>query len=148
MPATISISTTSRCSGACRIWTRCPSVTRSSPAPCSSAFRPPSASTWTSSPALRDAGHFGYDQPFYMKSDAVAFGVAGIMFGLIAGWVIGSQEGSARPPAPAAPAAAAAPASQGAQAALLDQSQVKALTSVAERDPSNPKPRVELANLY
>ncbi|MGB7217192.1 MAG: tetratricopeptide repeat protein, partial [Vicinamibacterales bacterium] len=32
--------------------------------------------------------------------------------------------------------------------AVLDQAQVTALTSVAGREPTNPKPRVDLANLY
>ena len=82
-----------------------------------------------------------------MKSDAVAFGVAGILFGLIAGWVIGSQQAAGRPAVPT-PAAQAAPAAQDARPAVLDQAQVNALTSIAERDPSNPKPRVDLANLY
>ena len=44
-----------------------------------------------------------------MKSEAVAFGVAGILFGLIAGWIMGSQdEAGRRPPLTASPAAAAA----------------------------------------
>jgi tetratricopeptide (TPR) repeat protein len=86
-----------------------------------------------------------------MKSDSIAFGVAGIVFGLIAGWIIGTQQAGLRPQAPSAPASSAAPASsdgQTARAAVLDQAQVKALTSVAEREPNNPKPRTELANLY
>ena len=44
-----------------------------------------------------------------MKSEAVAFGVAGILFGLIAGWIMGSQdEAGRRQPLTASPAAAAA----------------------------------------
>ena len=84
-----------------------------------------------------------------MKSDAIAFGVAGVLFGLIAGWIIGSQQASMRvAPAPA-PSAAAAPAGASeSRAALLDEAQVNALKTVAERDASNPKPRAELANLY
>jgi tetratricopeptide (TPR) repeat protein len=84
-----------------------------------------------------------------MKSDAIAFGVAGILFGLIAGWIIGTQQGAARvAPAPA-PAAAAAPAAgSDSRAAILDEAQVTALKTVAERDASNPKPRADLANLY
>ena len=31
-----------------------------------------------------------------MKSDAIAFGLAGIVFGLIAGWIIGTQQASPR----------------------------------------------------
>jgi tetratricopeptide (TPR) repeat protein len=79
-----------------------------------------------------------------MKSDAIAFGIAGVIFGLLAGWVIGSQQAMLRP---AAPAAAAAPAAQP-QAALLDENKVKAYQAVADREPTNPTPRVELANLY
>jgi tetratricopeptide (TPR) repeat protein len=86
-----------------------------------------------------------------MKSDAIAFGIAGVFFGLIAGWIIGSQQGGAVRPA-AAPQAetAAAPAGGGSQtrAAILDETQVNALKAVAEREPSNAKPRVELGNLF
>jgi len=83
-----------------------------------------------------------------MKSDAIVFGIAGVLFGLIAGWVIGSQQAVARPPA-APQAAATAPASGAVpRAAVLDQAQVTALKSVAEREPKNPTPRTQLANLY
>ena len=87
-----------------------------------------------------------------MKSEAIAYGIAGVLFGLIAGWIIGSQQAGGRP----VPAAAAAPQQQAAagstqgatRAAVIDETQVNALKSVAEREASNPKPRVELANLY
>ena len=87
-----------------------------------------------------------------MKSDAIAFGIAGVVFGLIAGWIIGNQQATLRPPA-AAPAAAAstpapAPAGAAPTAAVLDESKVTAFKSVAEREPKNPTPRVELGNLY
>jgi tetratricopeptide (TPR) repeat protein len=83
-----------------------------------------------------------------MKSDAIAFGIAGIAFGLIAGWIIGSQQAAVRTPA-AAPVAAAAPAGDAEpRAAILDETKVNALKAVAEREATNPKPRVELANLY
>jgi tetratricopeptide (TPR) repeat protein len=86
-----------------------------------------------------------------MKSDAIAFGVAGVVFGLIAGWIIGNQQAIRQPGAATAAAApaAAAPAGNGTpRAAVLDDAQVKALTSVAEREPSNEKARIDLANLY
>ena len=84
-----------------------------------------------------------------MKSDAIAFGIAGIVFGLIAGWVIGSQQAGLRQPtAPTQQTAAAPPSSGQSSAAVLDQNKVNAFRSVAEREPSNPKPRIELANLY
>ena len=83
-----------------------------------------------------------------MKSDAIAFGIAGVLFGLIAGWVIGSQQSPARP-APAAPQQASnAPASPAPRAPVLDETQVTALKSVAEREPKNAQPRAQLANLY
>jgi tetratricopeptide (TPR) repeat protein len=87
-----------------------------------------------------------------MKSEAIAFGIAGILFGLIAGWIIGSHQGVARAPAPAT-AAASAPQSGGpgsgtGRAAVLDETQVNALKSVAEREASNATPRVQLGNLY
>jgi tetratricopeptide (TPR) repeat protein len=83
-----------------------------------------------------------------MKSDAIAFGVAGIVFGLIAGWIIGSQQASPRPGA-APPAASAGSASQtSAPPAVLDEKQVNAFKLVADRDPQNVEARVQLGNLY
>jgi tetratricopeptide (TPR) repeat protein len=82
-----------------------------------------------------------------MKSDAIAFGIAGIAFGLIAGWIIGTQQATVRTPV-AAPVAAAPAAEAGPRAAILDETQVNALKAVADRETTNPKPRVELANLY
>jgi tetratricopeptide (TPR) repeat protein len=84
-----------------------------------------------------------------MKSDSIAFGVAGIAFGLIAGWIIGTQQ--ARPAQPAQPApssSSSAPASSNTRAAIVDDAKVNALKSVAEKEPTNGKPRVELGNLY
>jgi cytochrome c-type biogenesis protein CcmH/NrfG len=86
-----------------------------------------------------------------MRSDAIAFGIAGMLFGLIAGWIIGSQQTTARPAAAPAPPAAAAPAGSAStttRAAVLDETKVTALKNVADREPSNAQPRVELGNLY
>jgi tetratricopeptide (TPR) repeat protein len=85
-----------------------------------------------------------------MKSDSVAFGVAGIAFGLIAGWIIGTEQGKpAAPPAAAQTAAAPAnPASASTRATIVDEARVSALKSVAEKEPANPKPRIDLGNLY
>ena len=82
-----------------------------------------------------------------MKSNAIAFGIAGIAFGLIAGWVIGTQQAAVRTPAAAAAPATPAAATES-RAAILDETQVNALKAVAERETTNPNPRVELANLY
>jgi tetratricopeptide (TPR) repeat protein len=85
-----------------------------------------------------------------MKSDSIAFALAGVAFGLIAGWVIGTQQATTRAPV-APPAQASAPAASGSggtRAALLDEAQVTALKNVATREPSNAQPRAQLANLY
>ncbi|OLC79030.1 MAG: hypothetical protein AUH72_15100 [Acidobacteria bacterium 13_1_40CM_4_65_8] len=81
-----------------------------------------------------------------MKSDAIAYGIAGVVFGLIAGWIIGSQQAVTRPAA--APPVAPASGSGATRAAILDEAQVNALKSVAARETSNATPRVQLGNLY
>jgi tetratricopeptide (TPR) repeat protein len=87
-----------------------------------------------------------------MKSDAIAYAIAGLLFGLIAGWIIGSQQASSNPSAAAgaSPSTAASPAGAagGGRAALVNESEVQALTSVAERETSNPQPRVQLGNVF
>jgi Flp pilus assembly protein TadD len=84
-----------------------------------------------------------------MKSEAIAYGIAGVLFGLIAGWVIGSQQTVARPSSAAAPQAASAPAAAASpRVPVLDEAQVTALKSVAQREPKNAQPRTQLANLY
>ena len=86
-----------------------------------------------------------------MRADAIVFGVAGSLFGLIIGWVLGTQNatGTARV---AAPVAQAAPATAGAPAAQppppLDPARVQALQTVAEKDPKNIESRVQLGNLF
>jgi tetratricopeptide (TPR) repeat protein len=82
-----------------------------------------------------------------MKSESIAFGIAGIAFGLIAGWIIGTQQAPSRQPAAQA-TTASAPAQANTRAAVLDEAKVTALKSVAEREPANAKPRMELGNLY
>lgn len=86
-----------------------------------------------------------------MKPESIAFGIAGVVFGLIAGWIIGSQQAGLRPgQAPVAVSAPAqqAPAAAAPAAAILDETKVKALTAVAEQQPTSAQPRVELGNLY
>jgi tetratricopeptide (TPR) repeat protein len=81
-----------------------------------------------------------------MKSESIAFAIAGIVFGLIAGWIIGSQQALLDPPA-ARTETAARPAATP-TAPVLDEAKVTAFKSVAEREPSNAAPRVQLGNLY
>jgi tetratricopeptide (TPR) repeat protein len=76
-------------------------------------------------------------------------GVAGVLLGLLAGWIIGSQAGSG-PAAPAPPAAQQAAAPQGQRGATpaLDENRASQLKSEAERDTRNPAIRIQLGNLY
>ena len=87
-----------------------------------------------------------------MTRDAVIFGIAGTMFGLLAGWIIGSQQGRPMPGAPTAAQSAAAPA-QGAsanaeQAPPLDLKRAAALEQQANGAPNDAAVRTELGNLY
>lgn len=88
-----------------------------------------------------------------MRADALVFAVAGTLFGLLVGWMIGSQQ--ARPatpaPAPAAQTAAAPPAADGGgtpAAGRLDPAHVQELRTQAEQNPKDPAPRVQLGNLF
>lgn len=85
-----------------------------------------------------------------MRADAIVFGIAGSLFGLIIGWLLGSQQPSG-PIRTAAPVAQAAPASAppaANQPAPIDAERVKALESVAAQNPRDPQPRVQLGNLF
>ncbi len=84
-----------------------------------------------------------------MKPESFVFAIAGSLFGLIVGWLLGSQQatGVRRPEAPAAQQAPAA-AGGTAQPAQLDERRVQTLTAAAEANPKDPKPRIELGNTY
>ena len=83
-----------------------------------------------------------------MRRDSVVFGIAGIFFGVLVGWIIGSQQASgvAPPPAAAPAPAAAAPSAQAPPP--FDESRAAALRASAERNPSDAEIRVQLGNLY
>lgn len=84
-----------------------------------------------------------------MKSESIAFAIAGILFGLLAGWVIGSQQAAlqrATLPSAAAPVAQAQASAN--RAAQLDMARISALEGLAEKEPTNARPRTELGNLY
>jgi len=83
-----------------------------------------------------------------MKSESIAFGIAGLLFGLIAGWIIGSQQATLRPPAGTPQAARQAEQAPVAAAPVLDEAKVRAFKSVVEREPTNAAARVQLGNLY
>ena len=84
-----------------------------------------------------------------MKPESIVIGVAGTVFGLIVGWIIGTQQAPARPFAPAAAPVAQAPAgAPPAAAAAFDEAQATALRNIAEKDPANVQSRVQLGNMH
>jgi tetratricopeptide (TPR) repeat protein len=85
-----------------------------------------------------------------MKSESLVFAVAGMFFGLIAGWLIGSQQASVRPAVPAQQAASAPAGGSGAAPAPphLDEAEARRLGDLVKSDPSNATPRMQLGNLY
>jgi cytochrome c-type biogenesis protein CcmH/NrfG len=83
-----------------------------------------------------------------MRADSIAFALSGILFGVIVGWILGSQQ-AARPVVASAPAAAEAAPAEGRQPPPpFDDARLKALVASAASEPSNPAPRVQLGNLY
>lgn len=85
-----------------------------------------------------------------MRADAIVFGIAGSLFGLIIGWVLGSQQtvGRARPAAPVAQAAAAPPAQSTPQPPPIDPVRVKALEDAAAKAPNDTQSRIQLGNMF
>ncbi len=86
-----------------------------------------------------------------MRADSIAFAVSGMLFGVIVGWILGTQQSSGAVPAATAAVAAAtaAPGTEGRPAApALDEARVKELVDAAAGDPTSPAPRVQLGNVY
>ncbi len=86
-----------------------------------------------------------------MRADSIVFAIAGVLFGVIVGWVLGSQQARSAGPV-ATQAAQTQPvnqaAQQGSRAVPLDADRAKALESVAQQNPKDAQPRVQLGNLY
>lgn len=86
-----------------------------------------------------------------MRADSLVLAVAGVLFGVIVGWILGSQQARTGVPV-ATPAAQTQPAGQtaqqGSRAVPLDQERAKALESVAQQNPKDVQPRVQLGNMY
>jgi tetratricopeptide (TPR) repeat protein len=82
-----------------------------------------------------------------MKSESIVFAVAGMCFGVILGWVIGSQQ-SPRPVVTAPAAQSAAASGNTRQAPPLDEAKVQSLTTILKSDPKNAGAAFQLANTY
>jgi tetratricopeptide (TPR) repeat protein len=96
-----------------------------------------------------------------MRSDSIVFAIAGACFGIILGWVIGTEQATRRGASPVQLQQAAAPAQQppadGDQAAAaptprqappLDEGKVQGLLTIIKSDPKNVGAQVQLANTY
>jgi tetratricopeptide (TPR) repeat protein len=81
-----------------------------------------------------------------VSRDSLIFGLAGVFFGILVGWIIGSQQNAA--PRVAAPAAERAAGSGQSTAAPLDESRAAALAQTAKGNPQDAAVRLELGNLY
>jgi cytochrome c-type biogenesis protein CcmH/NrfG len=81
-----------------------------------------------------------------MRRDTLAFTLAGVVFGLVVGYMAASWDVVPRPAAVAPPAAAPAPAAPAGK--RLNPDEVKAMESLAARQPGEVSVRVELGNLY
>jgi cytochrome c-type biogenesis protein CcmH/NrfG len=77
-----------------------------------------------------------------MKRDAIAFALSGTLFGLLVGWIIGSQQGASSQPPPG-PGATNAPASP-----AFDAERAAALQRQADAQPGSADLRIQLAELY
>jgi len=90
-----------------------------------------------------------------MRSDSLVFAIAGMCFGIILGWVIGTEQASKRnaaavqlQPAAASPQATNQPASGTPQPPALDEAKVQGLQTIIKSDPKNVGAHVQLANAY
>lgn len=86
-----------------------------------------------------------------MKLESLVLGIAGVSFGLIVGWVLGSQQARRSPAVSRAAAeqSASASATQTDQSPPpIDENRARALQETAEREPKNLDVRVQLGNLY
>jgi cytochrome c-type biogenesis protein CcmH/NrfG len=79
-------------------------------------------------------------------------GVAGVFFGVLVGWIIGSQQGTGRPAPPAAASSAPSQASGGGgnpqTTPALDESRATAMKTTAQQNPTDAVTRVQLGNMY
>ena len=83
-----------------------------------------------------------------MSKDSIVVGLAGVFFGVLIGWIIGSQQGTVAP-APAPVAAASQQAGSGAPASPpLDENRAAALKTTAQQNPGDAVTRVQLGNMY
>jgi tetratricopeptide (TPR) repeat protein len=82
-----------------------------------------------------------------MKADSIVFTVAGMCFGVILGWVLGTQQARQAPRAAVVQTQDAGTGSTP-PPATLDEARVKELTATLAGDPNNAGAVLQLANTY
>lgn len=87
-----------------------------------------------------------------MKAESIVFAIAGSLFGLIVGWILGSQQAPganrAAVSAPQSQQSSSAPANTAQGPPKFDENRAQAMRTAAEQSPADPKPRIDLGNLY
>ena len=80
----------------------------------------------------------------------MVMGVAGVFFGVLVGWIVGSQQGSGRPaaPAPAVQSQASGGAATPQAPPPLDESRASAMKLTAQQNPADAVTRVQLGDMY
>jgi len=86
-----------------------------------------------------------------VSKDALIVGVAGVFFGVLVGWIIGSQQGTPRVAAPAAVSTQSSSAQNpGGQPPPppLDEAKASSMKTIAQQNPSDAERRIQLGNMY
>lgn len=84
-----------------------------------------------------------------MKRESLVFGIAGTFFGVLIGWILGSQQtGPAQVATTAAPAEASAAPGRSTAPPPLDVQRAADLEKTAKAQPASAAVRVELGNVY
>ena len=89
-----------------------------------------------------------------MRSESIVFAISGMCFGIILGWVIGTQQATKRTAAVVQQSAAADPQPSAnppagtRQPPALDEAKVQGLMTIIKSDPKNAGAHVQLGNAY
>lgn len=83
-----------------------------------------------------------------MPRESLLFGVAGVFFGILVGWIIGTQQGAGAAPQPVPQQQAASSDVPGQTVVPLDESRANELRATAEKNAGDAPTRVQLGNMY
>jgi TolA-binding protein len=86
-----------------------------------------------------------------VSKDSLIVGVAGVFFGVLVGWIIGSQQGTPRVAAPAVASTQSGSASNTGgppPPPPLDESKASSMRTIAEQNPADADTRIQLGNMY